>query len=107
MNYQEHVKQMLEHLVKNNDSENVEHCINALCHAIVGVVVHSIPDHDTMHETLIHLHEQMQKQACELHDKVWQQVSHQEEQKEDTAQPQPVDAETFLRDHFHPEHFNG
>lgn len=105
MKYQDHVRQMLEHLVQNNDAKNVEDCINALCHAIVGVVAHSIPDHDAMHETLAHLHEQMQKQACELHDTVWQKESHKDEQEEE-KQPQPMDAETFLRDHFNPEHFN-
>ena len=110
MNYPEHVRKMLEHLVQNNNAKNVEDCINALCHAIVGVVAHSIPDHDAMHTTLIHLNNTMQRAACDLHDSVWQQVSHEEEPEEEEpapVQPQPVDAETFLRDHFKPERFHG
>ena len=106
MKYQDHVGQMLEHLIQNNNAENVEACVNALCHAIVGVVAHSVPDHDHMHNVLAGLHEEMQKQACELHDTVWQQESHKEEPEEQPAQPQPMDSETFLRDHFKPEHFN-
>lgn len=107
MKYQEHIKKMLEHLIQSNSESNVEECIKALCHGIVGVVAHSVPDHDKMHIVLAGLHDLMQKQACDLHDHVWQQVSHQEEQKEEPVQHHQVDAETFLRDHFHPEHFNG
>lgn len=107
MNYQEHVKQMLEHLVQHNNAENVELCVNALCHALVGVVSHSIPDHDAMHETMEHLNEQMQKQACELHSTLHPDGWHKKEPEEEKAEVKTMDAETFLRDHFKPEHFNG
>mgnify|MGYP000550019122 CR=1 FL=1 len=106
MNYQEHVGQMLKHLVDHNTKENVEACVNPLCHALVGVLAHSIPDHDDMHKTMAVLHEQMQSGACDLHSEVF--GSKDEPVEEDKpAEPVPVDAETFLRDHFHPERFHG
>ncbi len=105
MNYHDYIGEMFKHLVAHNTKENVEACADALCRALVGLLCHNISDHDQMHAQLNSLHEQMQKNACELHNQLnGLDDDHEEDQ---ATEPTAVDAETFLRDHFNPERFHG
>ena len=99
MDYTIHIGAMLEDLAKHRSQDKWDEALTAVCNALVTMMVSVVTDHDEMHEAFERINEFMQKRAYKMHQ------DHYGNKEE--VEPQVIDAEAFLRDHFNPGKFHG
>ena len=97
MDYDKTVDEMLKHLAENFSPERFNLLMQAAGFCI-SVLASKIKNHDRMHEVLHDVFGAIEMHACQTH------VMANEQPQDDQGDDEPgvVDAETFLRDHFHP-----
>lgn len=98
MNYEEQCLHMMRHLGAHYTPENFAQFLYALSMSIARTVA-LVDDHAHMHEVIDRLSQAIHAEGCREH------VSIHGDDK--TEEREPIDAETFLREVFKPESFNG
>lgn len=94
MDYRLQCLEMLKDMGQNISEKKFQILLASFAESIASMMV-LVEDHDAMHEQLESLFKAIHLDACAKH-KDFQALKNKN-----------MDPETFLRDHFKPEHFNG